>query len=381
MLQQAEPSSRRRAAGAGPTAAIVSRVRLDGRQRSRRTHPPARPRPLPGAPAAAHEPAAPLAWSSDLGLWERERASRRRARGWLLNMVASVDGQAALAGRSGAAQRPAPTARCSTRCAPQATRCSWAPPRFTQERYGRMIKDPAVRELRVARGLATEPLACIVSGSLSLESSIPLLAEHDARVIVLTRASGELARDARAGRLRTLRARRQARSCRRRFSELRERFAVEPRAVRGRPAPGARAVRRSASSTNCSCRSRRSLAGAPERARAACAHARRRRARPPGRARARATSSRSSSTLFLRYDGAPPRALVSRETIAQQLARELTALGGDVRRRRDPHHHLVAVELLERDPRAVADRRLQRASRGSPAGRRGSCPREGAPAG
>jgi riboflavin biosynthesis pyrimidine reductase len=61
------------------------------------------------------------------------------------------------------------------------------------ERYHRLVRDEAHRRLRRERGLAEEPLACIVSASLSLTPEIPLLADPAARIAVLTPApAGEL---------------------------------------------------------------------------------------------------------------------------------------------------------------------------------------------
>jgi riboflavin biosynthesis pyrimidine reductase len=56
-----------------------------------------------------------------------------------------------------------------------------------------VIGDEARRGLRRERGLPEEPLSCIVTRSLQLDPDIPLLAEPDAHVVVLTPASGELA--------------------------------------------------------------------------------------------------------------------------------------------------------------------------------------------
>ena len=60
------------------------------------------------------------------------------------------------------------------------------------ERYGRTVRDPERRRRRTERGLAAEPLACIVSGHLSLAPEIPLLQEPESRVLILTREAEEL---------------------------------------------------------------------------------------------------------------------------------------------------------------------------------------------
>jgi riboflavin biosynthesis pyrimidine reductase len=60
------------------------------------------------------------------------------------------------------------------------------------ERYGRLITEPARRDLRSDHGLPQEPLACIVSASLALGGEIPLLDEPDARVAILTPSAASL---------------------------------------------------------------------------------------------------------------------------------------------------------------------------------------------
>ncbi len=60
------------------------------------------------------------------------------------------------------------------------------------ERYGRLVKDPRRRERRRAEGLASDPLACVVSGRLDLPADLPLLQDSDSRVVVATGSDGEL---------------------------------------------------------------------------------------------------------------------------------------------------------------------------------------------
>ena len=54
------------------------------------------------------------------------------------------------------------------------------------ERYGRLIRDPEVRDRRDRRGLAPEPLACTVTRTGALPTEIPLFAEPEARIVVFT---------------------------------------------------------------------------------------------------------------------------------------------------------------------------------------------------
>lgn len=158
-----------------------------------------------------------------LGLWERPAAPRALPR-VMLNMIATVDGRATLSGRSGPISDRADRALFhGLRTAVDAVLVGAGTVRA--ERYGRIVADPARRELRRERGLSEEPLACIVSGRLALGEDIPLLAEPQARVVILTSSAASLptsgaqveyVRTAHAGRL-DLRAG---------LLELRERFGV-----------------------------------------------------------------------------------------------------------------------------------------------------------
>jgi 5-amino-6-(5-phosphoribosylamino)uracil reductase len=59
------------------------------------------------------------------------------------------------------------------------------------ERYRPLVRDPELRALRARRGLG-DPLAVIVSASLRIDSSIPLLGDPDSRIVVLTSSADEL---------------------------------------------------------------------------------------------------------------------------------------------------------------------------------------------
>jgi riboflavin biosynthesis pyrimidine reductase len=127
-----------------------------------------------------------------LGLWKRPQGSGGRPR-VLLNMVATVDGRATLGGRSRALSSPADRALFhGLRLACDAVLVGAGTVRT--ERYGRIVPEPARRELRRRRGLTEEPLACIVSGRLELAggADVPLLAEPGARVVILTASAASL---------------------------------------------------------------------------------------------------------------------------------------------------------------------------------------------
>src|SRR5271169_3727944 len=103
----------------------------------------------------------------------------------LLNMVSTVDGRATVAGRSGTLGNRADRELFhGLRGAVDAVMAGAGTVRV--ERYGRIIPDEARRRLRRERGVSEEPLACIVSGRLSLPADIPLLAEPSSHVVIVT---------------------------------------------------------------------------------------------------------------------------------------------------------------------------------------------------
>lgn|SRR5277367_1103319 len=137
-----------------------------------------------GAPASVSEIV------EDLGLWARTAETQGRPR-VMLNMISTADGRATLEGRSGTLSRSADRALFhGLRSAVDAVLVGAGTVRV--ERYGRIIPDPARRELRRRRGLSDEPLACIVSGRVELEADIPLLREPSARVVIITGSEASL---------------------------------------------------------------------------------------------------------------------------------------------------------------------------------------------
>jgi len=111
--------------------------------------------------------------------------------GVALNMIASVDGRIAIDGRSGPLGGPADrTLFHALRARTDAVMAGAGTVRT--ERYGPIIRDPQVREWRAGRGLAPQPLAVIVSRSLAIDATVPLLADPDSRVVFLTPSGGEL---------------------------------------------------------------------------------------------------------------------------------------------------------------------------------------------
>lgn len=139
----------------------------------------------PGPPATAMEIAERLGLHTATapGPSERPRV--------LLNMVSTLDGRATLGGRSGAIGNRADRELFhALRSVVDAVMVGAGTARA--ERYGRLVREESLRELRRAHGLAPEPLACIVSGRLALNAEIPLLADPAARVAILTASAASL---------------------------------------------------------------------------------------------------------------------------------------------------------------------------------------------
>lgn len=144
----------------------------------------------PGRPAEVSEVV------RELGLWERPVSGAAERPRVLLNMISSADGRATLEGRSGGLSGAADRALFHALRVPVDAVLVGAGT-VRAERYRRLIRERADRELRAQRGLSEEPLACIVSRSLTLGPGIPLLEDPYARVIVLTASDGELPGSAR----------------------------------------------------------------------------------------------------------------------------------------------------------------------------------------
>ena len=109
-----------------------------------------------------------------------------------VNMVATVDGRASVAGRT------APISSVADRQLFHALRTAadavmLGAGTLRAERYGRLVRDPHRREQRIAAGLAADPLAIVVSASLDLPADLPLLADRHSRVVVITSAEGSIA--------------------------------------------------------------------------------------------------------------------------------------------------------------------------------------------
>ncbi|HEV7584960.1 MAG TPA: dihydrofolate reductase family protein [Solirubrobacteraceae bacterium] len=180
----------------------------------------------------ADEPAGAAEIVQALGLWDRPAVGGERPY-VLVNMVSTVDGRASLEGRSGPIAGPADRELFhALRTAVDAVMAGAGTMRV--ERYGRLIRDEARRLLRRERGLSPEPLACIVTASLALPPDLPVLAEPEAHVVVLTPSDAELMPS--GARLDYVRAPSDGElDLTRALSQLRERFGVELLLCEGGP--------------------------------------------------------------------------------------------------------------------------------------------------
>jgi riboflavin-specific deaminase-like protein len=109
----------------------------------------------------------------------------------VLNMVATLDGRIAIDGRSGAIGGEADR-ELFHGLRTQADAVMVGAGTIRAERYGRMVREPARRERRVAEGLAADPLAVVVSASMRLPADLPLLQDEHSTVAVLTAADADL---------------------------------------------------------------------------------------------------------------------------------------------------------------------------------------------
>lgn len=128
----------------------------------------------------------PLAAFPDILASLRDRVSGRPYT--VANFVSSVDGRATIGGRT------APLSDAGDRAlfhvlreAVDAVMAGTGTLRV--ERYGRLIKDPAARQRRIDRSLASEPLAAVVSRSGQIPYEIPLFTEPEARIVEFTGAT------------------------------------------------------------------------------------------------------------------------------------------------------------------------------------------------
>ena len=160
-------------------------VKADPSPRPSGDEPPVFRRLLPpGDPAGVEEIV------EDLGIGGRGAGAVGRPH-VMLNMVSTIDGRVTIAGRSGSLGNRADGALFhGLRGAVDAVMAGAGT--VKAERYGRIISQKSRRVLRRECGLSDEPLACVVSGRLSLPGDIPLLAEPAAHVVIVTSSQASL---------------------------------------------------------------------------------------------------------------------------------------------------------------------------------------------
>jgi 5-amino-6-(5-phosphoribosylamino)uracil reductase len=107
-----------------------------------------------------------------------------------VNMIATLDGRATIDGRTAMLGGEADRALFH-RLRAQGDAVMVGAATIRAERYGPLIRDSELRELRARRGLG-DPLAVIVSASLRIDPSIPLLADPNSKIVVLTSSPDEL---------------------------------------------------------------------------------------------------------------------------------------------------------------------------------------------
>lgn len=109
----------------------------------------------------------------------------------VLNMVATADGRATVDGRAGPIGNEADRQlfhhlRTQTDAVMAGART------VTVERYGRLVRNPALRDKRREERLAGDPLAVLVSGRLDLPADVPLLQDEHSRVVIITGSDARL---------------------------------------------------------------------------------------------------------------------------------------------------------------------------------------------
>ncbi len=106
------------------------------------------------------------------------------------NFALTVDGHATIGGRSGAIGTDTDTAMLvALRTHPDAVMIGAGTLRA--EGYGRVVSDPAKRELRESRGLSPDPLMVLISNRLDIPWEAPLFTDGGGRVLIFTASAAE----------------------------------------------------------------------------------------------------------------------------------------------------------------------------------------------
>lgn len=122
--------------------------------------------------------------------YEPERRGHERRPFVYTNFALTVDGHATIDGRSGAIGSDTDTAMLvALRTHPDAVMIGAGTLRA--EGYGRVVADPAKRELRERRGLSPDPLMVLVSNRLEIPWDAPLFAAGAGDVVIFTASESE----------------------------------------------------------------------------------------------------------------------------------------------------------------------------------------------
>jgi riboflavin-specific deaminase-like protein len=107
-----------------------------------------------------------------------------------LNFAATLDGRAAISGRSGPIGSEVDT-EILQRLRTRFDAVMIGAGTMRAERYGRIVSDPQLRAYRERTLLSHDPLAVIVSNRLELPWDAPLFTEGDGRVVIFTASDKE----------------------------------------------------------------------------------------------------------------------------------------------------------------------------------------------
>jgi riboflavin-specific deaminase-like protein len=108
----------------------------------------------------------------------------------ILNFATTLDGRAAISGRSGAIGSDTDTEMLQ-RLRTRVDAVMIGAGTMRAERYGRMVSDPQFRAYRERTGLAHDPLAVIVSNRFELPWDAPLFTDGDGQVVIFTASEQE----------------------------------------------------------------------------------------------------------------------------------------------------------------------------------------------
>lgn len=101
------------------------------------------------------------------------------------NMITSIDGRVAIRGRSGGLGSDLDR-QVFQLLRTQADAVMVGTGTLRAERYGRLVRDPALRDRRLVEGLAPEPLAFVVTRSGDLPWDIPLFQDPETVAVIAT---------------------------------------------------------------------------------------------------------------------------------------------------------------------------------------------------